>query len=176
MKKCTLLLIVLFFAVATQAQTVRTESDITCLGQFCLGSPLEELMGPLINHMTDKSDIEDSVEENGSMMLTNVTFDEFMFDVCLLNFNKDGLCNIQFEKYFKEGDDSTVADMLVELRSIFAEKYGEQPESPEFDENDTMKYVWFDEDGSVLSILMILGKEEGKIVMSASQKEDPVIN
>lgn len=176
MKKYTLLLISLFFVTAAiQAQTVRTDIDITGLGQFSFGLTPEEIKKPMLEHMTSKTEISNSIEEDGSIFLTNVTYNGTPFDACTLEFNKDGLYCIYFSKDFEQGDNSMI-EVLLDLKRIFDKKYGEQTESPEFNENNMMGYYWFDKYNSCMLVAIRLGKkgEDHSLVISALQKEKPV--
>lgn len=175
MKKYILLLVSLFFAVTSFAQIVRTESNIAGLGQFSFGMSPEEIKKPMLVHMTDKTEIKNDIKEDGSMMLTNVTYNGYVFDACLLKFNKDGLYNISFMKFFEQGDNA-IAETLVNLCHIFDIQYGKQTEEPEFDENSIMGYAWTDKNNSRLILSMLLSRkgEEHKIMVAASQKEKPV--
>lgn len=173
MKKYTLLLVSLFFAVTTFAQAVRTESDITGLGQFRFGTRPKLLEEPMMIHMTEDSEIHNNIEKDLSLMITNMTLYKYIFDVCQLKFNIKGLLSqIAFYKVF-DRDDKSLSEVFVKIRHALEKEYGNHERGYDFDsDSNIMHFVWNDSNGYTIIFSLTLGEdgEKHSILLTAVQE------
>jgi len=116
------LLILFLFAATSFAQTVRTKTPVTGVGELRFGIAREELAKSLLHHSVDSTKITDI--PGYPLTAAHIELAGHVFETCSFSFNDKGLQIIVLSKSIV--DEDKTAGVYSDLLSVLERDYGRQ--------------------------------------------------
>lgn len=162
MRKLAITLTFVLMAVMASAQTVRTRTTISGLGEFRFGTARSEMDKALKNHSAENTKISDVA--GYPLTASGIELAGYVFDNASFSFNDKGLQTIVLTAYFD--DEDIASEEYSALLSVLERDYGRQSNRRARQSRLKNNYAWNDTQFNTITLSKEYDQKEKRTKIS----------